>query len=191
MPARHLVQGPGQLVARPPPAVDIVEPQRGAAPQLRGIEVLVRNGVSPVVELFESLLSLLASPIERLHPVPDREAESPKVRTDVAGIGVASVEFAIAHELPSNHVLQRNWNPLNDVLYALGVQVAAKAPELRGQEHSIGVVDLLCRITAPTSRSSNGAVRAHDLVKLTALRLAPVQQGVRGHFKPAMSPQSA
>jgi len=81
--------------------------------------VLVGDGISPFVELIKQLLSRVISPVERLHAVPDSKAEPCKIRADIAGVGVASVEFAVAYKLASEDVLQGSRNLLDDVVHAL------------------------------------------------------------------------
>jgi hypothetical protein len=123
------------------------------------------NSVSPFVERVEQLPSLDIPPIERLHLAPDFKTEPCEICADIAGIGVAPVEFTVPYQLAPEQVAQRGGNLLDDVMHALRVQVPAKSLELGGQEHSISMVYLLRCIAAPTASASNGTVHFNDLVK--------------------------
>jgi len=79
----------------------------------------VGNRISPVVEIIEQLLPGIISRIECLHPIPDLNAEPRKVGTDITGIRITPVEFAIEYQHEANDVLQRSRNLLDNLLYTL------------------------------------------------------------------------
>lgn len=74
MKSHHLVKGTCELLAHGPPLFDLIEPKRGRASELRRIEILVRDGIPPVVEQFEQASASHIPGIVNVHCRPEVEA---------------------------------------------------------------------------------------------------------------------
>ena len=69
----------------------------------------------------------------------------------------------------------------DDVIDDLGVKVAAERLKLGRQQDSVRVIDLLGRITAPTPRSADRAMRIGNLIELPCPDIVPPLERQRTH----------
>ena len=68
-----------------------------------GVEVLVRDGVSPVVQLIETLQTVSISGVQLLHLGPEVDPKPFEVRAEVAGVGVSGEHHARGMALTIGH----------------------------------------------------------------------------------------
>lgn len=61
--------------------------------------MLVGNSVSPGIEVLQVVSPFSVSRLQRQNFIPESQSKSPKIRPDIARVGVATVEFPSVQEL--------------------------------------------------------------------------------------------
>ena len=75
-------------------------------PQLRIVEVVMSDCVSPVVEITKALPSDFVSSVDGDDFIPEFKSKSVEIGTQGSGGGIAGVEFSTIRKLNPNHVPQ-------------------------------------------------------------------------------------
>jgi len=88
----RLIERLCKLIASAPPVTNSLEAENLRAENSQ-IEVLMGDGVSPGTELLQSDLTPFIPQVKAVHILPEYEPEPVVIRTDVAGIRIASVQF--------------------------------------------------------------------------------------------------
>src|SRR4051794_33715114 len=102
VPAHHHVHTVGKAPARRSPLSHLSKLQVHYATELGGSEVLVSDGVPPLVQQGQILFPSERSRVMVPQPIPQSDTETTKVRSEAARLGVAPVQLAAAHEFGPN-----------------------------------------------------------------------------------------
>ena len=130
MQPHHFVKRNCELITCASPFSDTLEPENGHA-EYCGVEVLMSNGVPPIVQLPQTILTALISKIQTSYFVPKGESEAIEIRADVSGIWVPFVQFPVQHDhVPKCGAQKTGRDALHEVVCTLRVQVPAKPLEL-------------------------------------------------------------
>jgi hypothetical protein len=156
--------------------------QRRNAPRRYRIEVLMRDRISPVDQLLKQFASALVPGVQGVHFRPEIDSQAIEIRTDGAGVRIASAEASVPGPLRPQHCLQRSRDDGNHVIEALGMKIAAESLKVRRQECGIGIIDLLRGIPPASLGPTNHRMRVFDLVEGIGPFSVPPDQGVGWHW---------
>jgi hypothetical protein len=160
MTAHHFVERTSQPIASTPPSPDLLEAKDRGATELDRVEVLVDDGVPPMIQFFENLHSGCISRIMDLDLIPESDVEPTEVRADAAGLSIAPIQEATSSHLVSYQLLECRWrrDRCENVSGTLAMKVSTKPLELRCEQHGIGLIELLRVEPLAASRSADGRV---------------------------------
>lgn len=126
----------------------------------------MRDRVSPVRELLEEALARPVSRRGETQVFPDHSVESLEVMADVRRIWISVIELPPGHEMRADRGLRSDGlERARKTVYRLRVQIPAVALKLGGQQDRVRLIDLPCRIAAPSSSAADRDVSALDLVE--------------------------
>jgi hypothetical protein len=129
----------------------------------------VSNGVSPFVQFLKLSLAPRIPRIRCADHGPEVDSESTEVRPQIVRIRIASINPPAESELRSQDVLHRDGMDATDQLVdRLRMQVAAESLKLGREQHRIGMIDLLRRISPSRSGPADGGMSGLDLIQLNA-----------------------
>jgi hypothetical protein len=126
----------------------------------------VGDGVPPVNQLLELGLPLLVPGVIISHLSPKADAEKPEVGAETAWLCIPAVELATLGE-PRLHKVPHQGRRIYESdqrSHALRVKIPAKPLKLGGNEHGIGLVDLLGRVSPPRPGPTDGRVSGLDFI---------------------------
>jgi len=167
------VEGGSEAVAGSPPPADSCETEIRIA--AHSCPVLVGDGVSPGVEVFQPVPPRLAVRIDGLHRWPELHPEPGEVGAQVARVGVAVVELPSLREEHSQQVGgPGRLGVVGREVHRLGVQVTAEALELGRQQRRVGVVDLERGVPAAPPTTADGPVCRFDFVQSDTGSIPPL-----------------
>src|SRR5205814_5932 len=147
-----------QSIQRTAPQSHLRKMKNRRASELRRVEVLMSDGVSPFAQFLEQFLPAIVSGKIRVDFCPKRDSEAAKVRADVAGVRIPTVQRASPDKLSSQQSLQPDRGCRHDVLNAFRVKIPAEPLKLRRQKGRVSVVNLLRGITTPTLCAADAGV---------------------------------
>jgi len=159
------IEGRGEMIAGSPPFPDPLN-TKDLCSQDRWIKIVMSNGVAPIIQFFESILARSIPQVQVFDLSPESQSESIEVRAQIAWVRIPSIEFPIRHEsIVAGYPQLGRCHSVYQVVGAFRVQLTAIPLELRGEENSIGVVDLLGCISATWASASDTPVRALELIE--------------------------
>jgi hypothetical protein len=138
---------------------------------------MMRNRVTPEIQLIKLILTRFVLRVQRLDSVPEPEVEPIEIRAEIAWIRVALFQFQVAKQgIATRAPHDKRIDPLDKKVDAFRVKVAAKPLKLGGKEHRISMVDLLGRVSAARTTSSDAPMRVLDLIESTEPDRSPLSQ---------------
>lgn len=174
-----VVEGTRQTVTGPAPALHLAEREGGTAAAQHTLgKFVMGDGISPFVEFSQQPASIRVLGSMGVHERPERKVETVEVGADVAGIGVAPVQFAIQEEVEVYHYAHpRIGNSRDKALRRLGVQLSAERLKLGREEEGICLIDLLRRGTNARACASKGSVSTLHVVERRRPDTGPCLEG--------------
>lgn len=140
------------------------------------------NCVTPSIEIFEMSGPAMIPAALHSHMIPKSDAQAIKIGADVSLVRVALIEFAMKRELRTkNRPDGKRGCRTNDMIDRFGVEIATEALELGRQQHRIGMIDLLSRITTTASAPLDASMRVFYLIEFQNSRRVPVLKRIRRH----------
>jgi hypothetical protein len=97
--AHYFVEGSGQAMACRSPPADLGQAKRRCAPEFGRVEVLVSDGVSPIIQHLKYGSPGGVPGIVTVHFGPKIDSEPAEVGAKAAGLCVAPVQLAASDEL--------------------------------------------------------------------------------------------
>jgi hypothetical protein len=123
-----------QTVARNPPPSHLRQPEHGGTAEPGRVEILVSNGVSPVIQLLQHRPPRHVTRMKPQDGRPQIHPEPAEIRTQASGLGVPSVELPAARELePHQRLNSLRYCGCHQMIDTFGVEVTAKPLEMRRQ----------------------------------------------------------
>ena len=95
------------------------------------IKILMRNGVSPVDQFLQQLISSNVSRVVTVHVWPKLDSEPIEIRTDSTGVWIAFVQASVPDEFHAQECLKLCRGSGDDMVDALGMKIAAEPLEMR------------------------------------------------------------
>jgi hypothetical protein len=152
-------------VLRHPRTIASVTPRPTS--EFPGVEILVRDCITPIVELFQCRVATRVRVVEPLQGVPEFEIEKAEIAAEVSWVRILRVELSRGRKSDAEQVQSRvsgNRRGTTDVIDGFRMQVAAKTLKLTGKEHRVCLINLLRRVPPARPNPANGGVRGLDLV---------------------------
>src|SRR5262245_34213757 len=127
MTAQNVIEGQCESVTGPSPGPYLREMKSRTPTQFTRVEVLMRDGVAPSVQLFEQLPPPVVPEVVGIDPHPELDAEAVEIGTNRPGVRVAPVQAAVQTKFRTQHGLEyHRGNCPYQVVHALGVEVPAE-----------------------------------------------------------------
>jgi hypothetical protein len=124
----------------------------------------------------------MVSTVERVHPMPETDPQSSKVRPQVAGVRVAVVELATLNEqVLSDGAEHGRGESANDDGDRLRVKIPAETLKLRREQGHVGMVHLEGGVSAPATCATHSTMGILDLVESLLCSVLPSSQGSGSH----------
>ncbi len=146
------------------------------------VEVIVSDGISPSHQLIKQLPPSCMQGVKRVDVVPERYPEAAEISANGTGLGIPAIQLQTPEELLANHFLQVKGRCCDYVFHAFRMGVTTKTLKLRRQQHRIGPVNLLRRITPSTTGASNVSMCRLNFLQGSLTPSCPLQQRVRRHW---------
>jgi hypothetical protein len=149
----------GEVAAIPTPLSNDGKMKGRRTTQLRRVEVLMDDRVSPIVQSVERGFPSRIRGMMALDFHPKGDSQSPEVGADTARLGVLTVQLPVQCEFSPNNWLQRpGCQGIRQMIDAFGMEVSAEPLKLGRKENGIGSIDLLSCITPSPVTSSDGGM---------------------------------
>ncbi|MEX0702803.1 MAG: hypothetical protein WD069_11975 [Planctomycetales bacterium] len=170
----HAIEADAQSIQGSPPRLDGCQLQRSTRAKFRRIEVLVGDRVPPKIEILEASQTLGRPRIVSVHGRPEFQAQAVEVGPDVPCVWISRVELSAHDKLGAKRMLERHrLHVAHEVVNRLGMQISTESLELRGEQHCVRMIDLLCRIAPSRRRSADRGMGRFDLVEFSAASVRP------------------
>jgi len=181
----YFIESCGQQVAGAAELTDHGKRQGVGAEAMAG-KILMGDGIAPGIEHFEKGLALLVSGWgPGLHSIPELDIKSAEVGSDMSGRGILRVELAVQSQSDPEYVPagvgSARGGLVADIVNGFGMKCAAKALEMAGNEHEIGMVDLQGGKAAAGLVAADGGVCRLNLVEGGAGVGIPALERMGGH----------
>jgi hypothetical protein len=167
-----------QRVYGTPPASHPCQMKRGNASRRYRIEVLMCIRVSPVNQFLKQFAPALVPRVQGVHFCPKIDSQSIEIRTDGAGMRIASAKTSIPNKFRPQESSKLRRDDCDNVIDALRMQIPTETLKVRSQECGIRIIDLLGRITPASLGPANQPSRARFRSRLTP-RPVPRSTGSR------------
>jgi hypothetical protein len=162
----YLFKGSCELIAGISPFTDQPQLQDRRASEFRRIEVLMRDRVSPGVQLLKPLLTCLIANVHFLYFAPERKPESIVVFPNVTGIGITCLELPVLkQDVPECRPQKTGRNLLHEVVRTFQVQIPTLSLKLGEQQDGVCLIDLLGGIAPPAARTADAPVGSLHLIE--------------------------
>ena len=141
-------------------------------------------GISPFIKVFQGDSSPSVAPARLLeHCVPKVKIEAVEIGTDRCRGGIFLVQLAVQCKGDAEDVAARVWRYSlgTEVVDGFGVEVAAEALEMTGDQDEVSMVNVKRGVPASGLLPAHGGVGILDLIEGVFRLGLPAMERLRGH----------
>jgi hypothetical protein len=142
------------------------------------------DSVPPTIQQFELRFPARAARVKNLCLCPQAYAQAAEIGAYARRLCVAAIQLPAPREISMNEPLGENVGNLgrHEVFDTFRMQVSTKTLELRCEQYSVCVIDLIDRVPSSGFRAANRHMGLFELLESNRSHSAPLSIGTRRRF---------
>jgi len=126
---------------------------------------VVRDGVPPLHQFVESILSIFIFEVGCRNDCPECGSESPELGPDLTRLCVAATEGFAEKALRPQQILKKRRYGRHQIVHAFRVEIPDEPLEFGRKQHHIGSIELLGGVPSASLFAADPNMRRLDLVQ--------------------------